>query len=89
MWGRECRHQDLLSTVNNLQCNTEEDFSLEDTIMTGVISPFGDIVEMADIFSPPLDNPQEEFTIIDESRITIIDESRILLLLMNLVFTNG
>ena len=69
MWGRECRHQDLLSTVNNLQCNTEEDNASEDTIITGAISPFGDIEEIADIFSPPLDNPQEEFTIIDESRI--------------------
>ena len=68
MWGRESRHQDLLSTINNLQCNTEEDFALEDAIMNEVIPPLDYIEETSDIFSPSLDNPQEEFTSIDESR---------------------
>ena len=68
MWGRESRHQDLLSTINNLQCNTEEDFALEDVIMNEVIPPLDVIEEISDIFSPPFDNLQEEFTRIDESR---------------------
>ena len=29
MWGGELRHQDLLSVINNLETNTEEDFELE------------------------------------------------------------
>ena len=56
MWGRESRHQDRLSTINNLQCNTEEDFALEDAIINEVIPPLDDIEEISDIFSPPLDN---------------------------------
>ena len=36
--------------------------------MNEVIPPLDDIEEISDIFSPPLDNPQEEFTNIDESR---------------------
>ena len=68
MWGRESRDQDLLSTINNLQCNTEEDFALEDVIMNEVIPPLDVIEEISDIFSPPFDNLQEEFTSIDESR---------------------
>ena len=32
MWGRESRHQDLLSVINNLETNTEEDFELEESI---------------------------------------------------------
>ena len=68
MWGRESRHQDLLSTINNLQCNTEEDFAIDDAIMSEVIPPLDDIEEISDIFSPPLEIPQEEVTSIDESR---------------------
>ena len=36
--------------------------------MNEVIPPLDDIEKISDIFSPPLDNPQEEFTITDESR---------------------
>ena len=70
MWGTESRHQDLLLTINNLQCNTEEDFALEDAVMNEVIPPFFyDIEEITDIFLPPIDNPQAESTSIDEASI--------------------
>ena len=36
--------------------------------MNEVIPPLDDIEVISNIFSPPLDNPQEEFTSIDESR---------------------
>ena len=36
--------------------------------MNELIPPLDVIDEISDIFSPPFDNPQEEFTSIDESR---------------------
>ena len=69
MWGRESRHQELLSVINNLQTNTNEDFELEESIFAEVLPPLGDPEDfLEDIFSPPLDNPQEEVDIISESR---------------------
>ena len=66
MWGRESRHQDLLSVINNLETNTEEDFELEESIFAELLTDTEELLE--DIFSPPLDNPQEEVDIISESR---------------------
>eukprot|EP00800_Vazella_pourtalesii_P018455 TRINITY_DN5931_c0_g1_i8.p1 TRINITY_DN5931_c0_g1~~TRINITY_DN5931_c0_g1_i8.p1 ORF type:complete len:151 (+),score=31.03 TRINITY_DN5931_c0_g1_i8:225-677(+) len=66
MWGRESRHQDLLSVMNNLETNTEEDFELEESIFAELLTDTEELLE--DIFSPPLDNPQEEVDIISESR---------------------
>ena len=66
MWGRESRHQDLLSVINSLETSTEEDFELEESIFAELLTDTEELVE--DIFSPPLDNPQEEVDIISESR---------------------
>ena len=68
MWGRESRHQDLLSTINNLQTNDEEDFDLEESIFSEVLNPMDDVEEIEDIYSPPLDNPHQEVDMFDESR---------------------
>ena len=68
MWGRESRHQDLLSTINNLQTNDEEDFDLEESIFSEVLNPMDDVEEIEDIYSPPLGNPHQEVDMFDESR---------------------
>ena len=68
MWGRESPHQDLLSTINNLQTNDEEDFDLEESIFSEVTDPLDDIEGINDIFCPPPDNPLETVSNIDESR---------------------
>ena len=68
MWGRESRHQDLLSTINNLQTNDEEDFDLEESIFSEVTDPLDDIEGINDIFCPSPDNPLEAVSNIDESR---------------------
>ena len=66
MWGRESRYQDLLSVLNNLETNTEEDFELEESIFAELLPDTEELLE--DTFSPPLENPQEEIDIISESR---------------------
>ena len=68
MWARESRHQDLLSTINNLQTNDEEDFDLEESIFSEVLNPLDDVEEIEDIYSPPLENPHQEVDMFDESR---------------------
>ena len=68
MWGRESRHQDLLSIINNVQCNKEEDFAIEDVIMNEVIPPLDVIEEISDIFNPPFDNIHEELLVLSEYR---------------------
>ena len=68
MWGRESRHQDLLSTINNLQSNDEDELYLEEFIE--FLGPLDDIEGINDIFSPPPDNHLEEVSNIDESRIS-------------------
>ena len=68
MWGRESRHQGLLSTINNLQTNDEEDFDLEESIFSEVIGPLDDIDGINDTLCPPPDNSFEEVSNIDESR---------------------
>ena len=65
MWGRESRHQDLLSTINNLQTNDEEDFDLEESIFREVLNPLDDVEEIEDIYSPPLENPHQEVDMFD------------------------
>ena len=66
--GKRVRHQDLLSTINNLQTNDEEDFDLEESIFSEFIGPLDDIDGINDIFCPPPDNSFEEVSNIDESR---------------------
>ena len=51
MLERESRPEDLLSTINNLQSNNEEDFELEEAIFTEVQHPLDEIEEFEDIFS--------------------------------------
>ena len=68
MWGRESRHQDLLSTINNLQTNDEEEFELEESIFSEFLGSLDDIERKNDIFSQPPDNLLEEVSNIDESR---------------------
>ena len=48
------------------ETNTEEDFELEESIFAELLTDTEELLE--DIFSPPLDNPQEEVDIISESR---------------------
>ena len=51
-----------------MQSNNEEDFDLEEEIFSEVLHPLDEIEEFEDMFSPPLDNPQEEVSSIYESR---------------------
>ena len=64
MWARESRHQDLLSTINNLQCNTEEDFALEDAIMNEVIPPLDYIEKYQTYFLHHLTIPKNNLLVL-------------------------
>ena len=68
MWGRESRHEDLLSAINNLPSTVEEDFEMEEAILTKVLLPQDEMEQIEDEFSPPLDQPQEEVLMIDDCR---------------------
>ena len=68
MRGRESSYADLLSAINNLDYNPDEDFEMEEAILTEVLVPQGDPVEI-DMFSPPSYQPQEEVRILEESRV--------------------
>ena len=37
MWGRESRHQDLLSAINDLDLNEDSDFELEEPIISETV----------------------------------------------------
>ena len=54
MWGRESRYEDLLSAINDLDSNPDEDFEMEEAILTEVLAPQGD-PEQIDVLSPPSD----------------------------------
>ena len=60
MWGRESRHQDIFSTINNLQTNDEEDFDLEESIFSEVTDPLDDIEGINDIFAHLLIIPSKQ-----------------------------
>ena len=66
MWGRESRHQDLLSAINDMATNPEAYFEIEEAIIAEVM-PSQDGIE-SDVFSALELQDEDEVTIIEDAR---------------------
>ena len=65
MWGRESRHQDLLSAILDLDLNEDSDFELKEAIISETVPPEDECV---DLFCPLHDQPHEEVALIHAAR---------------------
>ena len=66
MSGRQSRHEDLLSVINNLKVDSQGDFEAEEELFAQV-SPSQDELENI-VYSPPLEQPLEEVSTVDKCR---------------------
>ena len=66
MWGRQSRHEDLLSVINNRKVDSQGDFEAEEELFAQV-TPSQDELENI-VFSPPLEKPLEDVRTVNKCR---------------------
>ena len=75
MWGRQSKHEDLLSVINNFKVDSEEDFTVEQAILDEIsqVKSLDDFDQIVDVFSPDYKLPLDVIDDLENCRVAVYE----------------
>ena len=75
MLGRQSRHEDLLSVINNFKVVSKEDFTVEQAILDEIsqVKSLYDFDHIVDVFSPDYKLPLDVIDDLENCRVAVYE----------------